>query len=103
MTTDLAGDRERTVRSFVQDGRYASANEVIGQALQLLIERDQATRLDQLRRDLAVSIAQADRGELAPFDPTATLAGVRARRAPRTERSRWRSRAFSNRPRADAQ
>lgn len=80
MTINLSAQREQFVRSLVQGGRYASEYAVIDAALRLLEERDELARLDVLRRELAVGIEQADRGELAPFDPEATLARIRARR-----------------------
>jgi antitoxin ParD1/3/4 len=80
MTIHLSEDGERLVRSLVQGGGYASEEEVIGEALKLLQERDERARLDDLRREIAVGIEQADRGELGPFDPHATLARVRSRR-----------------------
>jgi hypothetical protein len=41
-------------------------------ALQLLQEQDEQATLADLRREIAIGIEQADRGELAPFDPHAT-------------------------------
>ena len=63
----------------MQGGQYGSEDEVIDSALRLLQERDEQAKLEALRREIAVGIEQADRGELEPFDPTATLARVRAR------------------------
>ena len=70
MTIHLSEDREQIVRSFVEDGRFASEDEVIGEALRLLQERDEQARLADLRRDIALGIEQADRGELRPLIPT---------------------------------
>lgn len=81
MTIHLSGDREKFVRSLVQSGGYSSEGEVIEAALRLLEERDDRDKLDALRREVAVGIDQADRGELAPFDPLVTLARVRAEQA----------------------
>lgn len=81
MTIRLSNDRERFVRSLVQGGRYASEGDVIEEALRLLEERDEQAKLDELRREIAVGVEQADRGELAPFDPQATLTRIRARQA----------------------
>ena len=36
MTNHLSGDREQIVRSFIQDGRFTTENEVIDEALRLL-------------------------------------------------------------------
>ena len=87
MTIQLSGDRELIVRAFIQDGRFASEDEVIDEALRLLQERDEQAKLAELRRDIAIGIEQADRGELAPFDPHATLERIRSRQSPATRRS----------------
>ncbi len=81
MTIHLSDDREQVVRSIMQGGQYASEDEVIDEALRLLQERDEQSRLAGLRREIAIGIEQADRGELAPFDPHATLARIRSREA----------------------
>ncbi len=81
MTIRLSEDREQFVRSLLQGGRYASEHEVIEEALRLLEERDEQAKLAELRREIAIGIEQADRGELAPFDPHATLARIRSRQA----------------------
>ncbi len=65
----------------MQGGRYASEDDVIEEALRLLEDRDDQGKLAELRREIAIGIAQADRGELAPFDPHATLARIRSRQA----------------------
>jgi putative addiction module CopG family antidote len=76
MTIHLSTDREQFVRSLIQAGQYASEDEVIADALQLLEEHN---KLTALRQEIAIGIEQADRGELEPFDPHATLARVRSR------------------------
>ena len=87
MTIHLSGDREEIVRSFIQDGRFTSEDEVIDEALRLLQEQDEQAKLASLRRDIAIGIEQADRGELAPFDPNGTLERIRSRQAPTTGQS----------------
>ena len=62
MTIHLSGDREEIVRSFIEDGRFTSEDEVIDEALRLLQERDEQAKLADLRRDIAIGIEQADRG-----------------------------------------
>jgi antitoxin ParD1/3/4 len=81
MTIQLPEHRQQFVHDLVQSGRYTSEDEVIAEALQLLEERDEQARLVELRREIAVGIDQADRGELAPFDPHASLARIRSRQA----------------------
>ena len=79
MVIHLSEEREQIVRSLMQDGRFASEDEVIGEALRLLEERDEQAKLVELRREIAIGIEQADRGELVPFDPHATLDRIRSR------------------------
>ena len=82
MTIHLSGDREQIVRSFIQQGAFTSEEEVIDEALRLLLERDEQAKLAALRRDVAIGIEQADRGELSPFDPYAALERIRSREVP---------------------
>ena len=79
MNAQISARWEPFVRSQVQSGRYASEQEVIDEALGLLEQRDEQAKLDELRREIAVGIDQAERGELAPFDPHVTLAIIRSR------------------------
>lgn len=81
MTIHLPEHREQFIRDMVQSGRYASEEEVIDQALQLLEQDNEQAKLDELRRKIVIGIEQADRGDLAPFDPQATLARIRSRQA----------------------
>jgi len=82
MTIHLSSDREQFIRALVEAGQYPSEDAVIDEALRLLEERDEAAKLAQLRRDIGDGIAQADRGDLAPFDPRATLARIRSHQTP---------------------
>ena len=87
MTIHLSGERELIVRNFLRDGRFASEDEVIDEALRLLQERDEQSRLADVRRDVAIGIEQADRGELASFDPHTTLERIRSRQSSATRPS----------------
>lgn len=87
MTIRLQVHREQFIRDMVQSGRYASEDEVIDRALQLLEESDEQAKLAELRREIAIGIEQADRGQLAPFDPHATLARIRSRQTTGTGQS----------------
>ena len=82
MNIHLSGARKEIVRFFIEDGRFTSEDEVIDAALRLLQERDEQAKLADLRRDIAIGIEQADRGELTPFDPHAALERIRSRQAP---------------------
>jgi antitoxin ParD1/3/4 len=54
------------IRERVESGCYASATDVVGEALRLLDERD---RLEHLRSLLAVGLEQSRRGETVEFTP----------------------------------
>lgn len=75
MTITLTDEQERAVNRQVEAGRFATPTDVVAAALRLV------TAHDELKAAIAVGIEQADRGEVAPFDPLATLARVRARRS----------------------
>lgn len=66
MNVSLTPALEKLIQQKVKSGLYNSASEVIREALRLLEEQDRLRRmkLDDLRKDLAVGIEQADRGEL---------------------------------------
>lgn len=66
MNVSLTPALEKLIREKVKTGLYNSASEVIREALRLLEEQDRLRRmkLNDLRKDIAVGIAQADRGEL---------------------------------------
>jgi antitoxin ParD1/3/4 len=70
MDVSLTSDLESLVNEKVVSGEYPSASEVIGEGLRLLEERDDrsAHRLEELRREIAIGLEEADRGELAPRD-----------------------------------
>jgi len=69
MEIQLPEVRERFVRSLLEDGRYTSEDEVIEAALQSLQERADQADLAELRREVAIGIEQADRGELGRSTP----------------------------------
>ena len=81
MTIHLPEHRSQFIRDMVQSGRYASEDEVLDKALQLLEESDEQSKLAELRKEIAIGIEQADSGELDPFDPHVTLSRIRSRHA----------------------
>ena len=83
MDVSLTPKLEQYVSQKVASGMYHSASEVICEGLRMLQERDEIhhRKLEELRREIAVGIEQADRGELQPMDAKDTLARVRAKRS----------------------
>jgi antitoxin ParD1/3/4 len=65
MNVSLTPELEKIVAERVASGRYASASEVIREALRLLDERDQ---LNQLRQDVRRGLEQLDQGRHRAFD-----------------------------------
>ena len=70
MTISLTPETEAIVQQQLSSGRYGSAEAVVGDALQLLRQQNQsdAEKLEALRREIAVGLEQAERGELFEFD-----------------------------------
>jgi antitoxin ParD1/3/4 len=70
MNVSLTNELETLVREKVRSGLYHSASEVIREGLRLLKQRDQLRemRLAELRKEIAVGIEQADRGEVIRCD-----------------------------------
>ncbi|MFB2918537.1 MULTISPECIES: type II toxin-antitoxin system ParD family antitoxin [Aerosakkonema] len=66
MNVSLTPELEKFVQEKVKSGRYLSASEVVREALRLLQEEDQIRqlRLENLRKEIAIGIEQADRGEV---------------------------------------
>jgi len=81
MNVSLTPELEQLVSDKVKSGLYNSASEVVREALRLLNEQDalKAYRLQELRREIAVGIAQADRGDVAPLDMAVIQAEGRKR------------------------
>jgi antitoxin ParD1/3/4 len=68
MNVSLTPELEKLVAARVSSGRYASASEVVREALRLLDERDQ---LNQLRHDVRLGLEQLDQGNSVRFDDQA--------------------------------
>ena len=79
MNVSLTPELEALVNEKVRSGLYGSASEVIREGLRLLREQDalREARLEELRREVARGVAQADRGELVEGDDV--FKGLRAR------------------------
>jgi antitoxin ParD1/3/4 len=65
MNVSLTPELQKFVAERVQSGRYASASEVIREALRLLEDSD---RLNQLRQDVRLGLEQLDDGHHRRFD-----------------------------------
>ncbi|HEX2077399.1 MAG TPA: type II toxin-antitoxin system ParD family antitoxin [Longimicrobium sp.] len=68
MNVSLTPELERLVEEKVESGKYKSASEVVRHALRLLSREDaeHEARLEALRRDVDVGIAEIERGEAIP-------------------------------------
>ncbi|MEE9281281.1 MAG: type II toxin-antitoxin system ParD family antitoxin [Myxococcota bacterium] len=86
MNVSLTPDLEELVQKKVQSGRYASASEVVREALRLLAERDELreVELQALRTKVEQGLDEARRGELV--DGEDAFREVRGRRAARDPR-----------------
>jgi antitoxin ParD1/3/4 len=80
MNISLTQELENYVTEKVESGLYHSASEVIRDGLRLLKQRDELhqSRLAELRKDIAIGIDQADRGQVQPFNEE-TTARIKAR------------------------
>jgi putative addiction module CopG family antidote len=68
-----------SLRAFIEEelatGEYSSEAELVVKALE--VYRELKKRHHELREDVQRSIAQAERGEVKPFDMDAIKAGIR--------------------------
>ena len=82
MNINLTPQLEGIVKQKVASGQYASASEVIREALRLMQEQDQvrAVKLEQLRRDIKEGL---DSPLAGPWDPEHIKQEGRKRRAAR--------------------
>jgi antitoxin ParD1/3/4 len=82
MNVSLTPELEQYINQKIESGLYQTASEVVRAGLRLLREKDELHRqaVEELRRELQVSIDEADRGELSPLDAEGTLKRLRATR-----------------------
>jgi antitoxin ParD1/3/4 len=90
LTFSLPSDLEEYVTAKVQSGEYFCAAEVIVHGLYLLQDQDtlRQIKLDRLRKEVAIGIEAADRGELAPLDIEEIIAKGRKRLMGDTSRNK---------------
>lgn len=65
VNVNLGPTFDQFVAGLLETGLYQSQSEIVREGLRLLMEREQLKqlRLDELRREIAVGSAQADRGQ----------------------------------------
>jgi antitoxin ParD1/3/4 len=70
MNVSLGETFEKFVAELIASGEYQSQSEVIRDGLRLLKEKQEfkAIRIDELRRQVAIGLDQASRGDVAPLD-----------------------------------
>jgi len=83
MNVNLGTVFDQFVADLLETGHYQSQSEILREGLRLLKEREELKqlRLAELRREIAVGSAQADRGEFV--DGKKTFAEIRKRSAER--------------------
>jgi len=83
LTVSLPPDLEEYVTAKMQSGNYLCVSEVIVRALYLLQDEDtlRQIKLERLRKEVAIGIEAADRGEVAPMDFEEIIAEGRKRLA----------------------
>ncbi len=88
MNVHLGPVFDRFVANLVKGGLYQSQSEVLRDGLRLLKEREEAKRLQvaRLRKEIALGIAEADRGEFV--DGRKAFAEIRDRSARRKRAAR---------------
>lgn len=70
MNVSLSPQLEKLIHKKVASGMYNSASEVVREALRLLAERDRLyeSKLKALRKDIAIGVEQAERGQVVAYD-----------------------------------
>jgi antitoxin ParD1/3/4 len=87
MNVSLTRELEEFVNRKVESGKYQTASEVIRDGLRLLLQREELheQKLQELRREIAIGIEQADQGRVGPLNAKETLAKVRKKRQSRKD------------------
>jgi len=95
MTLDvsLTPQQEARIRERVSSGEYVSASEVVRAALRLLDQQDELRRLklDELRKEVLLGVAEAEAGEVEVLD-NAAIGDVKRRGRERRASSQRESR-----------
>jgi antitoxin ParD1/3/4 len=80
MSVSLTPELERYINQKIESGLYQTASEVVRAGLRLLKEREELHQqmLEELRREIEIGNAEAERGELSPLDAEGTSKRLRA-------------------------
>jgi antitoxin ParD1/3/4 len=72
MNVSLTPELEKFVNEKVASGMYYSASEVIREGLRLLKEQEtlKAMRIEELKKEIAIGISQADQGRFVDGEAT---------------------------------
>jgi antitoxin ParD1/3/4 len=83
MLDHLPADLRQFVADALASGEYGSDADLVLAALYALKDRHDFHRMkyEALKKDIAIGIEQADRGQVAPLDMKAVMAKVRERLA----------------------
>jgi len=66
MTVEIPLNYQAFVKNVIDRGQFRTEEQVVGEALRLLAERDQ--RLEEFRREIQIGLDQLDRGEYTEYD-----------------------------------
>ncbi len=82
MNISLTHELATLVEKKVKSGMYHTASEVVREGLRLLQEQDllKQQRLRALRREIAIGMSQAERGESIPLNVKNIVARLKKRR-----------------------
>ena len=73
LNVSLTPQQEARIRERISSGEYVSASEVVRTALRLLDQQDELRRmkLEELRKEVTLGVAQAEVGEVETLDAAA--------------------------------
>lgn len=92
LNVSLTPQQEARIRDRINSGEYVSASEVVRAALRLLDQQEELRKmkLDELRREVMLGVAQAEAGEVEALD-AAAIGAVKRRGRERLASSQRKS------------
>ena len=66
MTVEIPLNYQAFVKTIIDRGQFQTEEQVVGEGLRLLAERDQ--RREEFRREVRIGLDQLDRGEYTEYD-----------------------------------